>query len=703
MNRVVKELAIDVAKKNKLPKIKAKQYDNKTRFIKATITNEGEKLTIGSAKTVTINALREDNVSKSFEGAVNEDGTVLVPITYWMLEIEGMVECDISIIGTDEEILTTTVFYIDVETASRSNDDIAEDENYDILLSLIKNATNIKKEEVASSVKEWLDEHPEATTTVQDESITLAKLNSDVKNFIRGGNINVMDFGAVGDGVTDDREAIENAVASLADDGVLVFPKGHYMIKSFPEGFVGTTYFNSTIFGITNKKNVVIDLNGSTIEVCENGYVRYCLFRFNDCENFAIKNGILKGDRMAHDYTTVNSTHEWGCGVLVGSSKYSSRTDATNSEEFAEPTANKCYGQIVNLEIYDFTGDGITINNGLAPGKVEVVDCNIHHCRRQGITIGDSDVVVVNRCHIHHIGTFDNIVGASPQSGIDIEAEMGTYHVSSVDIQNTLIEDTCGYNIVCSPSRILNSDDTLKGAKYIVDEIFINACTLNGVSIFSGWKSRTYNGVAIEYTPTTITNSIITHGKYYILNDTNTDIVSKYNGIAFNNTQIFNSIINSSKEDIYADNTDFTIYTCEATETVLIENCVINLFHNNARLRNGQLTNTIVNGGSIFSFEQASNNATIKDCTNVNFNGCLFAITGAKKRFKFALCRFNNCGLVKDDTGTLALRNCYLDSRIFKNASYVNCTIEDEIEVKITSENNGQSETVKNVNEKVGE
>lgn len=505
-------------------------------------------------------------------------------------------------------------------------------------------------------------------------------LQSKVKQ-IETGAMSVKAFGAVGDGVTDDREAIETAVSAIADNSVLSFPKGHYMIKSFPEEFVGTNYFNSAIFRIANKKNVVIDLNGSTIEICENGYVRYELFEFIDCENFVIKNGIIKGDRMSHDYTTVNSTHEWGCGVMVRSSKYSGRTDATNPEEFVEPTANKCYGQIANLEIYDFTGDGITINNGLSPGKVEVTDCNIHHCRRQGITIGDSDIVAVNRCHIHHIGTFDGVVGASPQSGIDIEPDMGTYHVSKVVLRDTVIENICGYTVVCAPRTIYESNGTLKGAKYIVDEMFIDSCTINGALYLGGWKKRTYNGEAVEYTPTLITNSELTHGLHYVLNSTKTDIELKYRALYFCGTKIFNSIINSCSEDIYTDNTDYTVFACPSTETVLIENCVINLLLENARLRNGQLTNVIVNGGSIYSFEQASNNATIKDCTNVTFNGCLFAITGAIKKFKFALCRFKNCGLVKDDTGTLALRNCYLDSRIFANASYVNCTIEDEIEV----------------------
>lgn len=181
MNQIVKSIVIDVAKKNKIQKIIAKQKDNKTRFVNATITNEGKQIIVNSNAIVCVNGLREDGERKSFQGEVNENGTVTVPITYWMLELEGLVECDISIMGVDEEMLTTTSFKISVEKTSRADDEISKDENYDLLLSLIKNVTNIKAETVDKAVKEWLGDHPEATTTVQNKSLTEEKLTDELK------------------------------------------------------------------------------------------------------------------------------------------------------------------------------------------------------------------------------------------------------------------------------------------------------------------------------------------------------------------------------------------------------------------------------------------------------------------------------------------------------------------------------------------
>lgn len=36
--------------------------------------------------------------------------------------------------------------------------------------------------DITAAVDDWLDDHPEATTTVQDGSITKAKLDSSLKN-----------------------------------------------------------------------------------------------------------------------------------------------------------------------------------------------------------------------------------------------------------------------------------------------------------------------------------------------------------------------------------------------------------------------------------------------------------------------------------------------------------------------------------------
>lgn len=137
---VTREISVDVSKRNVFSAIVAKQNDSNSRFLKVTITNLGEKMSVDANATVIINALRKDGAAKSFMGEANGDGTVTVPLTVWMLELDDEVQCDISIISTEDRKLTTTTFILAVEAASCSSENISEDENFDLLISLINDA-----------------------------------------------------------------------------------------------------------------------------------------------------------------------------------------------------------------------------------------------------------------------------------------------------------------------------------------------------------------------------------------------------------------------------------------------------------------------------------------------------------------------------------------------------------------------------------
>ena len=63
------------------------------------------------------------------------------------------------------------------------------------------------QEDVVGAVDDWLDAHPEATTTVQDGSISYVKLADNVKNYVTPEM-----FGAAGDGVADDTIAVQNCI-----------------------------------------------------------------------------------------------------------------------------------------------------------------------------------------------------------------------------------------------------------------------------------------------------------------------------------------------------------------------------------------------------------------------------------------------------------------------------------------------------------
>ncbi len=82
-------------------------------------------------------------------------------------------------------------------------------------------------QEVAA-IRAWLDEHPEATTSLLDGSITMDKFHDVLKLRTIKDYVTPQMFGAKGDGVTDDTEAIQ---AAVNNGKTIFFPKGTYFVS----------------------------------------------------------------------------------------------------------------------------------------------------------------------------------------------------------------------------------------------------------------------------------------------------------------------------------------------------------------------------------------------------------------------------------------------------------------------------------------
>lgn len=131
-------LKLDTVRKNRVNIIYAVEHDYGARFLTVTLTEDGKKITVEKESAVTINALRPDGEKSAFSGTVNSDGTVTVPITQWMLEVEGEVVCSISAVETDKR-LTTTHFYLQAQESIWDGTSVpsADDSNKDVILEII--------------------------------------------------------------------------------------------------------------------------------------------------------------------------------------------------------------------------------------------------------------------------------------------------------------------------------------------------------------------------------------------------------------------------------------------------------------------------------------------------------------------------------------------------------------------------------------
>ena len=262
MVTIYKKLSIDVAENNTFQSIIAKQYDSKSRFITAKLLNEGAELVVPNTAVVTINALRPDNQAQAFAGTVNEDGSVTVPITAWILELDGLVTCDISVIdSTTEEKLTTTAFTISVEAASYSGSDIEEDENYDILVSLIVDVqTAITGATTAADNANTKAALANEKATLADQKATLADQKATAAN-TAARDANTAKANA--DTATDNANAAAQTATSAAESANSAANRANAAAQTIEDGLQASNIsYDNQVSGLdsTNVKNALDEI-----------------------------------------------------------------------------------------------------------------------------------------------------------------------------------------------------------------------------------------------------------------------------------------------------------------------------------------------------------------------------------------------------------------------------------------------------------
>ncbi|MDR1908328.1 MAG: right-handed parallel beta-helix repeat-containing protein [Spirochaetaceae bacterium] len=223
---------------------------------------------------------------------------------------------------------------------------------------------------------------------------------------------------------------INTAIAKAKKDGynVVKLTKGEYLLSA---GRDGLGYANQS--GIYVPSFITLDLTDASIYMEPNHYTGYTLIRLNMVEDVTIIGGHLIGDRKEHDYTTIEHTHEFGYGIAILGSKNVTIRD---------------------MNIEQMTGDAIVIggyayiNDRHRSRDVQILNCDLGHCRRQGISMGHAQNVEIAYNKIHHIGLLeDGIDGTAPGMGIDIEPAGGEGWNERVDRVN-IHHNEFGYTAV---------------------------------------------------------------------------------------------------------------------------------------------------------------------------------------------------------------------------------------------------------------
>lgn len=103
--------------------------------------------------------------------------------------------------------------------------------------------------------------------------------------------------------------------------------------------------------------NVTLDMNNSTFVMNTNGLPSYTAINFDNCSNAQLINGTIVGDKYGHDYSTIESSHEWGSGITFNSCSNSTITNLTIKSFPGHGVATSLGKNVSNLII------GVTLSN----------------------------------------------------------------------------------------------------------------------------------------------------------------------------------------------------------------------------------------------------------------------------------------------------------------------------------------------------
>lgn len=212
--------------------------------------------------------------------------------------------------------------------------------------------------------------------------------------------VNVKEFGAIGDGVSDDSLAIMAAVDSIASGGTLIFPEGHYMLNAV--NYKIRPKANQTFKGVGN----------SIIEVIPTQNY-YHIFDIVSASNINIENLILIGDK---DSQTID-TPVIGMGIAISGSNNIT---------------------IKNCDISKMWGDGIVLGGyqGVGNSNIKIFETVSRDNARQGLSITFGEDITIKNCK------FNDTDVLLPSCGIDIEPNEGEY------VRNILMD-----NVECDNNR----------------------------------------------------------------------------------------------------------------------------------------------------------------------------------------------------------------------------------------------------------
>lgn len=246
-------------------------------------------------------------------------------------------------------------------------------------------------------------------------------------------------------GSTDDTAGI-NALLRQSE-----YSNGKYDTIYIPAGVYWIdTVSDSTKFGglvLTDNQTLIMSPSALLMAIGNNSKNYQVIWAFGR-DNIKISGGQIIGERNEHTGTG----GEWGHGISI---------QGCTNVEISDMDISQCWGDGIYLGGYNgwdengnskwMTSSGITITN-----------CNLHHNRRNNLSITDVDNVSIDYCQFNYAN------GTDPQYGIDIEPNYSNDPCEHITISNSTFigNKKASMGIITSANDILLENCTLDGNFY---------------------------------------------------------------------------------------------------------------------------------------------------------------------------------------------------------------------------------------------
>ena len=255
---------------------------------------------------------------------------------------------------------------------------------------------------------------------VDDGGSILVLDNGNVAELIVDGSINVKQFGATGDGVTDDSEAIQNAIkATPKTGGILYFPPGKYIqgdgtgLDYQPDD---TTYSEPTNRDIRyifdSYDHLTISGYGAVIEANINNpsTQKHAGLVFTNCTNILIQGLTYDGRLDKRPKTKLGDGSGWNNQHGIHIQGYNENIT------LMDVTCTRCM-------IDGFAMGGSDANKKLKPTGIRMLNCTSTYNYRQGLSVVSADNGEILNCQFSYTGA---IKATPPCAGIDFECNETT-------------------------------------------------------------------------------------------------------------------------------------------------------------------------------------------------------------------------------------------------------------------------------------